>query len=143
MKLLIIRFIKRIIVQVNQQIIKLTDYFEPLYVKTYQLDKEEKGKIPIYGATNTNQPIGYINNCSIDSDKPILCINKTGNGGAGLCYLRSGKFSVTGSVMCCKLKKEIDDFNVYVIGQQLHKIFNRSNNLNLSKFKDISVEIYE
>ena len=34
-----------------------------------------------------------------------MCINKTGDGGAGICYIRKGSFSVTSSIIKKKKKK--------------------------------------
>lgn len=34
-----------------------------------------------------------------------MCINKTGDGGAGICFIRKGSFSITSSVMALIIKK--------------------------------------
>jgi hypothetical protein len=122
--------------------LKLNEIFEPISVKTFIINKEKEGNIPIYGATNQDEPVGFINNYSIDTNDIVVCINKTGNGGAGYCFIRNGKFAVTGSVMVCKIIQNININNIYYIGYQLHQIFNRSNNLNISKFKETEVNIF-
>ena len=34
-----------------------------------------------------------------------MCINKTGDGGAGICFIRKDLFSITSSVMTLIIKK--------------------------------------
>lgn len=34
-----------------------------------------------------------------------MCINKTGDGGDGICYIRKGSFSITSSIITLIMKK--------------------------------------
>lgn len=34
-----------------------------------------------------------------------MCLNKTGNGGAGICFIRKGSFSLSSSIMTLIMKK--------------------------------------
>lgn len=34
-----------------------------------------------------------------------MCINKTGNGGAGICFIRKGAFSLSSSIMTLIMKE--------------------------------------
>ena len=131
--------------------IKLNEILEPIKLKTYIIDKQKEGDIPIYGATNTDKPVAFIENYSIDTEETddqdiknygVFCINKTGNGGAGYCYLRTGKFALSGTVLPCKIIKEFNLLNVSLIGYQLHKILNRANSLNINKFNELKVKIF-
>ena len=130
--------------------IKLNEIVKPIKLKTYIIDKQKEGDIPIYGATNTDKPVAFIENYSIDTEETddqdiknygVFCINKTGNGGAGYCYLRTGKFALSGTVLPCKIIKEFNLLNVSLIGYQLHKILNRANSLNINKFNELKVKI--
>ena len=130
--------------------IKLNEILKPIKLKTYIIDKQKEGDIPIYGATNINKPVAFIENYSIDTEETndqdiknygVFCINKTGNGGAGYCYLRTGKFALSGTVLPCKIIKEFNILNVSLIGYQLHKILNRANSLNINKFNELKVKI--
>ena len=131
--------------------IKLNEIVKPIKLKTYIIDKQKEGDIPIYGATNINKPVAFIENYSIDTEETddrdiknygVFCINKTGNGGAGYCYLRTGKFALSGTVLPCKIIKEFNLLNVSLIGYQLHKILNRANSLNINKFNELKVKIF-
>ena len=134
----------------NWKEIKLNEIVKPIKLKTYIIDKQKEGDIPIYGATNTDKPVAFIENYSIDTEETddqdiknygVFCINKTGNGGAGYCYLRTGKFALSGTVLPCKIIKEFNLLNVSLIGYQLHKILNRANSLNIDKFNELKVKI--
>ena len=134
----------------NWKEIKLNEIVKPIKLKTYIIDKQKEGDIPIYGATNINKPVAFIENYSIDTEETddrdiknygVFCINKTGNGGAGYCYLRTGKFALSGTVLPCKIIKEFNLLNVSLIGYQLHKILNRANSLNINKFNELKVKI--
>jgi len=128
---------------------KLSELFEIVKVKTFSIQDTPEGDIPLYGATQLNRPVKFINQYSINTDESkdplikkygLFCINKTGNGGAGISFIRKGKFAVNSTVLCCKMKKEISITNAGYVSHQLHKIFNRSNSLNLTKFNE--TEIY-
>ena len=73
----------------------------------------------------------------------IVLINKTGNGGAGLCFKHKGKFAILGTVYVYKMKMFIDDYNINYIGTQLHKIYNRANSFSNVKLKTQEVNIVE
>ena len=135
----------------NWKEIKLNEIVKPIKLKTYIIDKQKEGDIPIYGATNINKPVAFIENYSIDTEETddqdiknygVFCINKTGNGGAGYCYLRTGKFALSGTVLPCKIIKEFNLLNVSLIGYQLHKILNRANSLNINKFNELKIKIF-
>ncbi len=127
--------------------VKLTDLLEYLQVKKYS-SEEEPGFIPLYGATKEHLPIQFINNYSYDTSKAedeitrengVVMINNTGNGGAGLSFIQKGKFAVLGTVTLFKMKQAIDPINVYYIGEQLHKIYNRANSFSITKFNSQEV----
>lgn len=126
--------------------IKLSYIFEIMKTKTYK-PNEENGIYPLYGATQENIPVAYINKYSIDADEVdingIVCINKTGNGGAGLLHKRKGKFAINSTVWILKYKQYISDVNLSYISTQLHKIFNRANSLNETKFNEIDIYIFD
>jgi len=134
-----------------QQIkLKLNELLEIINVKSYQTDKSDIGDYPLYGATQLNNPVKFINNYSIDTYNNddlniklygVFCINKTGNGGAGICFKRYGKFAINSTVLCCKMKYFINDYNVAYISYQLHNILNRSNSLNITKFNELEINI--
>ena len=93
---------------------KLTDLFEIIKLSTFNVNNSITGNIPLYGATKNNIPIKYINKYSIDTFNSnddlikqfgVLCINKTGDGGAGISFIRKGKFAVSSTILCCKIKK--------------------------------------
>ena len=136
----------------NKEKFKLYDLFEILKIDYYQTDKSDIGNIPLYGATQLNDPVKFINKYSIDTSKSedplirrygVFCINKTGNGGAGISYIRFGKFAVNPSIYCCKMKMYISLTNAAFISYQLHDKFNRSNSLNLTKFMDTEVYMFD
>jgi type I restriction-modification system DNA methylase subunit len=115
---------------------------------SYYSENETNGNIPLYGATQRNIPVKFINKFSFDTENDrdenikkygILCINKTGDGGAGICYLRTGKFALNATILACKLLKKISIDNLTIISHQLHLILNRSNSLNITKFNDIII----
>ena len=133
----------------NMRKVKLTDIFECLSVPKFTL-KANEGNIPLYGATITHEPVRFIESLSFDTDESkdefikengVVIINKTGNGGAGLCFKTKGKFAILNTVMVCKMKEIISDANIKIIGEQLHKIYNRGNSLTLEKFKIQEVNI--
>ena len=129
----------------------LSDLFEYIPVKTFTT-KTEKGNIPLFGATIEHKPINFINDYSFDTEESedesirqngIVLINKTGNGGAGLCFKHKGKFAILGTVYVYKMKMFIDDYNINYIGTQLHKIYNRANSFSNVKLKTQEVNIVE
>ena len=129
---------------------KLSYLLEIVKVKTFSIQDTPEGDIPLYGATQLNRPVKFINQYSIntyESKDPLIkkyglfCINKTGNGGAGISFIRRGKFAINSTVLCCKMNKEISITNASYISIQLHKIFNRSNSLNLTKFNETEIYI--
>ena len=136
----------------NKEKFKLHDLFEILKIDYYQTDKSDIGNIPLYGATQLNDPVKFINKYSIDTSKSedplirrygVFCINKTGNGGAGISYIRFGRFAVNPSIYCCKMKMYISLTNAAFISYQLHDKFNRANSLNLTKFMDTEVYMFD
>ena len=127
--------------------VKLADLLEYLQVKKYS-STEKAGIIPLYGATKEHLPTQFINNYSYDTTKAedeitrengVVMINNTGNGGAGLSFIQKGKFAVLGTVTLFKMKRIIDPVNVYYIGEQLHKIYNRANSFSITKFNSQEV----
>ena len=44
-----------------------------------------------------------------------MCINKTGDGGAGICFIRKGPFSVTSSIMTLIMKQQSSNTNIYYL----------------------------
>ena len=136
--------------EIKRYDVLLSDLFEILKVKTYLTDKSENGDIPLYGATKLNNPVKFINQYSIDTYNSddlsiklfgVFCINKTGDGGAGISFIRKGKFAINPTVLCCKMKIPISLSNAAYISFQLHNIFNRANSLNITKFNTIKVRI--
>ena len=129
--------------------IKLNELLEPLKLPTFS-NNEESGDIPLYGATQEHKPTAYINKCSLNTDESedlnialngVFLINKTGNGGAGICFKHKGKFAINGTVSAFKMKIFIDDQNTAFISHQLHKKLNRANSLSLEKFNNLKVKI--
>ena len=129
--------------------IKLNELLEPLKLPTFS-NNEESGDIPLYGATQEHKPTAYINKCSLNTDESedlnialngVFLINKTGNGGAGICFKHKGKFAINGTVSAFKMKIFIDDQNTAFISHQLHKELNRANSLSLEKFNNLKVKI--
>ena len=129
--------------------IKLNELLEPLKLPTFS-NNEESGDIPLYGATQEHKPSTYINKCSLNTDESedlnialngVFLINKTGNGGAGICFKHKGKFAINGTVSAFKMKIFIDDQNTAFISHQLHKELNRANSLSLEKFNNLKVKI--
>ena len=53
----------------NWKEIKLNEIVKPIKLKTYIIDKQKDGDIPIYGATNINKPVAFIENYSIDTEE--------------------------------------------------------------------------
>ena len=130
--------------------LKLSDFLEIIKCKTFSINNTNCGKYPLYGASQYDFPVKHINSFSINTntydDKLInkygvLCVNKTGNGGAGLCFIRKGIFAINSTVMLCKILIPLNEYNVIYIGWQLHNIFDRNNGLNLIKFNETSVDI--
>lgn len=131
---------------------KLSDYCEIITLKNFPIEKSQIGNIPLYSAKKINLPAKYINEYSIDTDNSddiliqkygILCINKTGNGGAGFVFIRKGKFALTSSVLSCKLKKYINDINLSYLTLQLHNQYNYANSLNIKKFNKIEINLFD
>ena len=131
---------------------QLADLLELIKVRYYPTMHSESGDIPLYGAGKYNNPVKFINEYSIDTFQSpdllirrygVFCINKTGDGGAGISYIRRGKFAVNSSVYCCKMKLYISLTNAAFISHQLHTKFNRSNSLNFTKFMDTEVYMFE
>ena len=129
---------------------KLSDILEIISVKTFSTEKTTSGDIPLYGATQLNDPVKRVNELSFNTNKSndpnirlygVLCINKTGNGGAGICFKRRGRFSINPSIMVCKMKYYLTDFNCGYLSYQLHKIFNRSNTLSINKFNSTKIKL--
>ena len=114
---------------------KITKY------KKFNETNIKPGIYPLYGATKSDIPKCYINDYSIDSDEPILCINKTGNGGGGICFIRSGKFAVLNTVQLFKLKIKLSDQNLVLLSHQLHLNFNRANSLNDVKLNNLEIKL--
>ena len=136
--------------EIKKYDVLLSDLFEILKVKTYLTDKSENGDIPLYGATKLNNPVKFINQYSIDTYNSddlsiklfgVFCINKTGDGGAGISFIKKGKFAINPTILCCKMKIPISLSNAAYISFQLHNIFNRANSLNITKFNTIKVRI--
>jgi len=137
---------------ITEKTYKLNELFEIINVKTFKTQDTPEGDIPLYGATQLNRPVKFINQYSINTDEStdqlikdygILCINKTGNGGAGLSFIRKGKFAVNSTILCCKMKKYISITNAGYISHQLHQIFNRANSINLTKFNETIITLIE
>ena len=127
--------------------VNLCDIFEILKVKTFP-SKSPNGIYPLYGATKENIPSCYIDKYSIDADdidkeNGVICINKTGNGGAGILHRRKGKFAIMSTVWVLKCKIYIDDINVAYLSEQLHNIFDRANSLNETKFNETEIELIQ
>ena len=131
---------------------KLSDILEIIPCKTFMTEKSEEGENPLYGATQLNEPVKFIKNYSINTyDETdflikrygVLCINKTGNGGAGICFVRRGTFAINSSIMMCKMKIYISIQNAGFMSYQLHQIFNRANSLNLQKFDEVYVNLLD
>ena len=130
--------------------LKLGDLLEIIKVKTLITEKCNNGNYPLYGATKQNNPVKFINEYSINTYEydnvsvklnGVLCINKTGDGGAGICFKRKGIFGINSSVMICKMKYYLNNNNCALLSIQLHNIFNRSNTLSNNKLNDIEVEL--
>ena len=130
--------------------VKLGDLLEIIKVKTLITEKCNDGNYPLYGATKQNNPVKFINEYSINTYEyddvsvklnGVLCINKTGDGGAGICFKRKGIFGINPSVMICKMKYYLNNSNCALLSIQLHNIFNRSNTLANNKLNDIEVEL--
>src|SRR5574344_2582309 len=118
----------------NLRTIKLSDFLEPIKLKTFQNDIN--GTYPLYGATKLNKETGKCNNYSIntfDNDDLLIqlygicLIGRTGNGGAGYLNVYKGIFGITNSVLPCKIKINLSELNLLFISVQLHKLFNRNN----------------
>ena len=130
--------------------LKLGDLLEIIKVKTLITEKCNDGDYPLYGATKQNNPVKFINEYSINTYEyddvsvklnGVLCINKTGDGGAGICFKRKGIFGINPSVMICKMKYYLNNNNCALLSIQLHNIFNRSNTLANNKLNDIEVDL--
>ena len=67
----------------------------------------------------------------------------TGDGGAGISFIRKGKFAVNSTILCCKMKIYISLTNAGFISYQLHNILNRSNSLNLTKFNELEIYLFD
>ena len=131
---------------------KLTDIAQPLVVKTFQTNKAQHGDIPLYGCSTLNNPVKFIDSFTIDTNTHedplvnkygVLCVNKTGDGGAGYCFVRYGKFAINPSVFVCKLFIPISNTNACFLSHQLHKIYSRGNSLNIDKFNTQQVNLIE
>lgn len=123
--------------------IRLNELLEPIKFKSYTFNNNI-GDIPLYGATQLNQPTNYINNYSYDSKNNfVLCINKTGNGGAGYVHLRHGKFALNSTVALYNIKQELFIEDIVLMNEQLSKILSRANSLNNTKFNEISINILD
>lgn len=140
--------LKNIDIYTNKIKVKLYDILEIIKVKTYQTDKSDFGNIPLYGAKQLNIPVKFINEYSINTYEyddiniklnGVLCINKTGDGGAGICHKRIGIFAINPSILICKMKYFINDLNCAYLSKQLHTFLNRSNTLSLNNFNEIEV----
>ena len=138
--------------QFNINKYKLSDLFEVLKIKTFITNKTTDGDIPLYGATQLNNPVKFINDYSIDTNEyndllvkryGVFCINKTGDGGAGISFIRKGRFALNSTVICCKMKINITLDNAAFISYQLHNNFNHSNSLNSTKFNEIEVYLLD
>ena len=131
---------------------RLTDIAQPLTVKTFQTNKTQHGDIPLYGCSTLNNPVKFIDSFTIDTNTHedelinkygVLCVNKTGDGGAGYCFVRRGKFAVNPSIFVCKLLIPISNANACFLSLQLHKIYSRGNSLNVDKFNTQQVNLIE
>ena len=129
----------------NLRTIKLSDFLEPIKLKTFQNDIN--GTYPLYGATKLNKETGKCNNYSIntfDNDDLLIqlygicLIGRTGNGGAGYLNVYKGIFGITNSVLPCKIKINLSELNLLFISVQLHKLFNRSNCFTA---KDLNINV--
>ena len=136
--------------KINLIRVKLGDLLEIIKVKTLITEKCNDGNYPLYGATKQNNPVKFINEYSINTYEyddvsvklnGVLCINKTGNGGAGICFKRKGIFGINPSVMICKMKYYLNNCNCALLSIQLHNIFNRSNTLANNKLNDVKVDL--
>ena len=125
---------------------RLSDLFEPITVKRFNLYKSEEGEIPLFGATNKNKPVKFIKNISYtvteEEKGQIVTINK--NGSAGYCFRKDlGAFSITHDVNCYRLKKPLTDEDLDTITIQLNKLFDFHHNLNAKRFKETFVYLFE
>ena len=129
----------------NLRTIKLSDFLEPIKLKTFQNDIN--GTYPLYGATKLNKETGKCNNYSIntfDNDDLLIqlygicLICRTGNGGAGYLNVYKGIFGITNSVLPYKIKINLSELNLLFISVQLHKLFNRSNCFTT---KDLNINV--
>ena len=127
----------------------LTDFLRIIPFKGYQTNSTQPGKYPLYGCACVNNPVKFINGFSIDTNtyseytkhNGVLCINKTGNGGAGYCFIRRGQFALNPSVFLCELLTPLTNTNACYIGYQLHKIYSRGNSMNIDKFNTQSIDL--
>ena len=127
----------------------LTDFLRIISFKGYQTNSSQPGKYPLYGCSCVNEPVKFINNYSIDTNtyseytkhNGVLCINKTGNGGAGYCFIQRGRFALNPSVFMCEILTPLSNTNACYIGYQLHKIYSRGNSMNINKFNAQLVNI--
>ena len=97
----------------NEPKYRLMDYFELVKFKplktNYEPENKEKEALiyPLYGASKYSKEIKNIDIFNIDTNgDEYLQINKVGDGGAGYCFVRSGKFSLTSNSSLLKLKDE-------------------------------------
>ncbi len=109
----------------------------------YQTSKSKAGDIPLYGATQYNTPVKYISNYSYNSDKIVLGINKTGDGGAGYCHLRNGMFAVNSSVALFDISDSLTFEDIVLLDFQLKNTYSRANSINVSKFIRTTVYIFD
>lgn len=111
--------------------------------KSFNENKTKSGIYPLYGATKNNRPKKFINEFSINATEPILCIGKTGNGGAGICFVRTGKFAVLKTVLLFKLKINLSKKNIILLSEQLHSNFNHSSAINNEKINNLEIYLID
>lgn len=102
--------------------------------------------IPKYGATQNNEPVGYLNtyNYCVPNDEDLnnyVWFVTTGDGAAGYCHKLKHRCVNLQSSFLTKTNTPITDENIMLISLQLHQVFNHSNTLSKQRFNNTFVYI--
>ena len=123
----------------------MSDWFEIIRpYKVFDINNVISGDVPFYDTGNKLNVVNYINDCSYENKNNDLLILITFDGN---CYQpQHKKFAVRGhgSMFILKLlNKNIDlNLNSKLITYQLTKLFEWSNQLTITKFKNIKLYLY-
>ena len=123
--------------------VKLNELFIEVKCKKFTISKTTDGDIPLYGSSQVDKPIKYINDYSYSCHDGEYMVRINKNGSIGYCFRHSGTFALTSDVMLVRPLIDVNNINLRLIGIQLNNLYSWSHKLNIKRFNDTSVYIVD